>query len=379
MIQRFVWLGEKWLGSFVSDLDTVLGLPGRDVLCLGTWMTVLCQDIGDTSMGPGGHRLTDTPVVHRVPAVELRPLRRRAAMSPMNTMDAELLAEVRGCYGAVRIRDLELTRTQRRHIASLVGAGELIAHEHGVIGIPGAERTVVLARIHGGLLTCQAAMRYYGLPVAQGAEQVHLVVAPGRRFSTAGREVLHADRYRTRISPTSYPVQPLPEVLARFLRCHVQDDSPLIALDAALHDERVTADQVRDLLRGPGSARALARLDRASDRARSPLETLARMDLELAGLSFEDGVEIEGVGEVDLVIEGWVVVELDGYTYHCDEYQFGLDRWRDRRLVARGFLPLRFTRKDVYAHQVVPDVQRALERWGVSKSDTKAATSTECV
>ena len=300
-------------------------------------------------------------------------------MSPVNTRDAELLAVVRGCYGAVRMRDLEPTRTQRRHIASLVRDGELIAYEHGVVGIPGAERAVVLARIHGGLITCQTAMRYYGLPVAQGAEQVHLVVAPGRRFSTAGREVLHADRYRTRISPTSYPVQPLPEALARFLRCHVQDDSPLIALDAALHDERVTADQVRDLLRGPGSARALARLDRASDRARSPLETLARMDLDAAGLSFEDGVEIEGVGEVDLVIEGWVVVELDGYTYHCDEYQFGLDRWRDRRLVARGFLPLRFTRKDVYAHQVVPDVQRALERWGVSKSDTKAATSTECV
>ena len=108
------------------------------------------------------------------------------------------------------MRDLEPTRTQRRHIASLVRTGELIAYEHGVVGIPGAERAVVLARIHGGLLTCQAAMRYYGLPVAQGAEQVHLVVAPGRRFSTAGREVLHADRYRTRISPTSYPVQPLP-------------------------------------------------------------------------------------------------------------------------------------------------------------------------
>ena len=211
-------------------------------------------------------------------------------MSSVNTMDAELLAAVRGCYGAVRMRDLEPTRTQRRHIASLVRTGELIAYEHGVVGVPGAERAVVLARIHGGLLTCQAAMRYYGLPVAQGAEQVHLVVVPGRRFSTAGREVLHADRCRTRVSPTSYPVQPLPEALARFLRCHVQDDSPLIALDAALHDERVTADQVRDLLRGPGSARALARLDRASDRARSPLETLARMDLDAAGLSFEDGV-----------------------------------------------------------------------------------------
>ena len=300
-------------------------------------------------------------------------------MSSVNTMDAELLAAVRGCYGAVRMRDLEPTRTQRRHIASLVRVGELIAYEHGVVGIPGAERAVVLARIHGGLLTCQAAMRYYGLPVAHGAEQVHLVVSDSGRFAAVGREVIHVDRSQGSASPTRFPVQALPEALARFLRCHLQDDSPLIALDAALHDERVTADQVRDLLRGPGSARALARLDRASDRARSPLETLARMDLELAGLSFEDGVEIEGVGEVDLVIEGWVVVELDGYTYHCDEYQFGLDRWRDRRLVARGFLPLRFTRKDVYAHQVVPDVQMVLRRWGVSKSDTKAATSTECV
>ena len=248
-------------------------------------------------------------------------------MSPVNTVDTDLLAVVRGCYGAVRVRDLDLSRTQRRHIASLVRAGELIDHEHGVVSLPGVERAVVLARIHGGLLSCQAAMRYYDLPVTQGAEQVHLVVATGRRFSVVGREVLHADRHRTRLSPTSYPVQPLPEALARFLRCHVQDDSPLIALDAALHDERVTVGQVRDLLRGPGSARALARPDRASDRARSPLETLARMDLEAAGLSFEDGVEIEGVGEVDLVVEGWVVVELDGYTYHCDEYQFGLDRW----------------------------------------------------
>ena len=186
--------------------------------------------MGDTSMGPGGHRLTDAPVVHRVTAAGLRPLRKRAAMSPMNTMDTELLAAVRGCYGAVRMRDLELTRTQRRHLASLVRTGELIAHEHGVVGIPGAERAVVLARIHGGLLTCQAAMRYYGLPVAQGDEQVHLVVTAGRRFSTVGREVLHAGRYRTRVSPTSYPVQPLPEALARFLRCHVQDDSRSLLL-----------------------------------------------------------------------------------------------------------------------------------------------------
>ena len=164
-------------------------------------------------------------------------------------MHDDLLALVRGCYGAVRIRDLGLTRTQRRHLAALVEAGDLAAHEHGVISIPGTDRALVLARIHGGLLTCQAAMSHYGLPVAQGREQVHLVV-PGRgRFAALGREVLHADRNQSQPSPTSFPVQSLPEALARFLRCHARDDSPLIALDAALHDERVTAEQVRALLR----------------------------------------------------------------------------------------------------------------------------------
>ena len=113
-------------------------------------------------------------------------------------------------------------------------------------------------------------MRHYGLPVAREREQIHIVVPGSGRFSALGREVLHPDRNQPRSSPTSFPVQPLAEALARFLRCHVQDDSPLIALDAALHDEQVTAEQVRALLRGPGSARALARLERASDRARSP-------------------------------------------------------------------------------------------------------------
>ena len=65
----------------------------------------------------------------------------------MSTLGTDLLAVVRGCYGAVRVRDLDLSRTQRRHVASLVRTGELIAYEHGVVGIPGAERAVVLALV----------------------------------------------------------------------------------------------------------------------------------------------------------------------------------------------------------------------------------------
>ena len=70
-------------------------------------------------------------------------------------------------------------------------------------------------------------------------------------------------------------------------------------------------------------------------------------------------------------------MELDGYTYHCDEYQFGLDRWRDRRLVARGFLPLRFTRR-MSTRIRSPRMCRGPWSGGdVSKSVTKAVAGAE--
>ena len=283
-------------------------------------------------------------------------------------MKDDILSSVRGCYGAVRVRDLGVSGAQYRQVAALVDAGELIAHEHGVVSIPGTDRAVVLARIHGGLLTCGAAMHYYGLLEGDAAQSPHISIPNSGHFPPVGHEVLHIARHQDRSSPTSFPIQSPALALARYLRCQDREDCALIALDAALNRDLVTVTQIRALLRGPGSPRARSRLKRASARARSPLETLTRMDLERSGLAFEDGVDIEGVGEVDLVVEGRVVVELDGYTYHCDEHQFTLDRWRDRQLVARGYLPLRFTRREVHAHQVVPDLLRVLDRWGESGS-----------
>ena len=43
-------------------------------------------------------------------------------MTCMSVIDDEILACVRGCYGAVRVRDLNLTRTERRHLKRLVEA-----------------------------------------------------------------------------------------------------------------------------------------------------------------------------------------------------------------------------------------------------------------
>ncbi|WP_257210470.1 endonuclease domain-containing protein [Actinomyces ruminis] len=129
---------------------------------------------------------------------------------------------------------------------------------------------------------------------------------------------------------------PVPLMLARYLRCDPTPEAPLMACDAALHQEHTSREAVASLLRGPGSKQALRRLAMASPRARSPLETMARLQLYDAGIPFEDGVDIRHVGEVDLLVAGWLVLELDGYSYHEDEYQFGLDRRRDRELTRQA-------------------------------------------
>ena len=53
------------------------------------------------------------------------------------------------------------------------------------------------------------------------------------------------------------------------------------------------------------------------------------------------------VGEVDLVVAGRVVVELDGLAYHSGRREFREDRRRDRELALQGYVVLRFTAEDV--------------------------------
>ena len=145
----------------------------------------------------------------------------------------------------------------------------------------------------------------------------------------------HETRDLPSLSLSSFPVVPLARCLADLLCC-AQEWTALVAVDAALHQGRVTYEQVGAYLRGSRRVLGRRRLQRTSSRARSPLETLARVQLRGAGLDVVDGVEIGGVGEVDLLVAGWLVVELDGYEYHSDMWAFDHDRSRDRELGAAG-------------------------------------------
>ncbi|WP_125615871.1 endonuclease domain-containing protein [Specibacter cremeus] len=53
---------------------------------------------------------------------------------------------------------------------------------------------------------------------------------------------------------------------------------------------------------------------------------------------------------MDMVIEGFLVVELDGLAYHLDAKTFRKDRRRDNAAVEAGYLVLRYLYDDVVHH-----------------------------
>jgi very-short-patch-repair endonuclease len=67
----------------------------------------------------------------------------------------------------------------------------------------------------------------------------------------------------------------------------------------------------------------------------------------MAGLRVETQVYIDGVGWVDFLIEGRIVVEIDGLEFHLSPKQFAKDRQRDNAAAGHGLRTLRFTYDDV--------------------------------
>jgi very-short-patch-repair endonuclease len=132
-------------------------------------------------------------------------------------------------------------------------------------------------------------------------------------------------------------------------------------IDSALHVGLLSMGELRAILaRVPARHRVpLSMLDARSE---SGIESLVRVALVDAGLACATQLVIPGVGRVDLMVEGRVIVEVDGRRWHQGEQR--RDYARDLAALAAG---LGVVRVD-YAHAiarvdlVVAAVRQALRR-----------------
>jgi very-short-patch-repair endonuclease len=111
----------------------------------------------------------------------------------------------------------------------------------------------------------------------------------------------------------------------------------------------MTLDFLRQRLPGTRNGRAREVLRRVDRGAESLLETLARTYYPQAGIRVETQVHIDGVGYVDLLLDGRLIVELDG-RHHGDWAQVKKDQRRNNRSIVQGYAVLRYYYADVVHH-----------------------------
>lgn len=135
------------------------------------------------------------------------------------------------------------------------------------------------------------------------------------------------------------------DCLAQMVRCQ-EERMAIAAIDNALHRGLIDIDAVTDLFESlPRRFRRMRR--RINGRSESGQESVLRLIVEDMGLDVQIQVVIDGVGRVDMVVAGVLVVEADSRAHHKEWDQHVRDRTRDRLLAARGYMTMRLLYRDI--------------------------------
>lgn len=245
----------------------------------------------------------------------------------------------------LRRADLRATGATGRQITDAVRDGRLLRLRRDRYLAAGAHPAICAAARWGGRLDCVSVLQLFGVFVRE-AGGLHVQLAPDAsrvpRPDDAARVIRH---WRTSHAQADAALTPVDEALLAAVRCQHPRDA-IATLDSAWHLGVVDEAQLNDLFaRLPPRYRSLRRLlDR---RAESGTESLVRLMFRAIGCRIELQVSIDGVGRVDLVVDGWLLIECDSEAHHGSWQDHKRDRRRDAAAVALGYTPLRLLAEDI--------------------------------
>lgn len=225
----------------------------------------------------------------------------------------------------------------RRDLAAAVRTGELLRIRPGVFAAPSCPSRVRTAAKHGGALTCASALRLHGVWVLSDDTSPHVWLGQaGRKHAHAGCTCV--DHYRR--GTMTLGLAPAEQALVHSFRCFGEEF--FFAAYESAWAQRLIGAAARRRIRAalPPGARWL--VDLARHDAGSGIESIMRLRLHLLGIAVDTQVEISGVGRVDFVVEGRLIVEADGKGNHGASPERHRDLQRDAAASRLGYETLRF-------------------------------------
>ena len=213
---------------------------------------------------------------------------------------------------------------------------------------------VAVAKL-GGRLDCLSLVRHLGVFVLT-ASPLHMQVEVGasRLPPRPPGVVCH---WRVSQAPSRALIADVVEALAQAVRCQGPREA-IATLDSALHRRLIDEESLSAVFaRLPRRFMTLRELLDA--RSESGAESLMRLILRTLGCRVDVQVKIRGVGRVDFVVDGWLIVECDSEEHHSGWQAQKRDRRRDLAAARLGYTTVRVIAEDIFFHR--DDVREALQ------------------
>jgi very-short-patch-repair endonuclease len=256
-----------------------------------------------------------------------------------------------------RVSILRSLGHSRETIKKALESGAVVRVARDWIATSSASQIAIVAVAHGGKLTGATALASYGIWDAVD-RRIHVALRPNSHGTLVRMSAPIA-----RFTAPRFPPHP-PKIHWNREIAHSENESPwrvsvvdalvvvesesppdqfVACVDSALNRRQISRAALPSLFAAlPQRARRLLALVNGS--AESGLESLARQRLAGVARIVETQVAIPGIGigggngRVDLLLDRWLVIELDGDQFHDPK----LDRLRNAVLVRLGYRIHRF-------------------------------------
>lgn len=246
-------------------------------------------------------------------------------------MDA-LLQDIERFGGALQRGRLRELGHDKHRLQRAMSAGRLIGIGRKWVTLPTVPGHILTAISLRGRVAAATALETYGVWVTHN-DTVWLAVSPGSHYVPLPKAVKRIE-CRFEVDHWAPWRVSLLDALAQYCRRTSRNDA-VAAIDSALH-LRLLKPRELDQLAAKLPRHCRSWLRRANGDAESGLESILRLACEDQGWDVAIQVRFRG-GRVDLVIDGWLFVEVDGSQFHDVGSQAKKDRLRNTQLVQSGY------------------------------------------
>lgn len=258
--------------------------------------------------------------------------------------------------GVARTGQLLAAGFSRTDVARLPDAG-VRQLRRGVFVLPGCAPEFVAALRHNARVSCASAAGHYGLWLREPPDRHHLACNHGHGSGFIRHRTVRFEGHAT------LPLAAVEDVVLHAMSCLAPPASTAMAT-SALRLHGVPLELLKGELPGKRSGPVRTALHLLDLRAESIVEVDAQHLFKTNGIGYDAQVYLPGIGRVDFLLDGFLIVEVDGFAFHSNRDALRRDLGRNNASTLHGFAVLRYMPEHIWfePQRVLAEIRAVLGR-----------------